>query len=684
MRKVMRLPAFAVRTAADGDQADWDKNFAPELKNLTTDNFGNLRYAPEMFTLKDSVLINKRWSNSEWFYFTFAWRNQERHVLVEKLKITGGCSLSVKTFDSEGNLKGSGEFNYEGIDRNIPKSDGDIVYDGRIVRIHHGDDLYNSVIIPGVNSDKIYLDDPDGKTARNHCAVISPRLYVNSAGNKSCSDSGYLFDGQWKPGCAAIKIQEGDPNDDSLYEAGQVVWYGLSFVYDDWQDSQIMADRQPNMISADKKIFNLTVVITDKVLERVTGVKVWASTSGPFNTESFYLIAEIKKNEFESGLVPSGWQNAAPPGITLLGYYLSDLGYDKGINFGSVVKVKKTNTAAMYRNNTLIYPFVYNHELTPVLSCGVFSKGRQIGVLKKYFKDGSLQDINIPTIVYSEPGCPDMFMPDARILINGISEILSLKQLGPDRLIIFGNHKTVIINTSNDPIYWFIEREMPVTAISAKAVCQVSGTAAFLSSDGMFLLDETGALNELTAGWKKLYNEYSLENAGIYFDAKYFRLCIINCLHKSRGADPFYFFLGRNLYVRGMRTGLVSGSSGSVARLCSENSGVITVYEHVEPERVDAAEMEWKSLEFDLGGTADIKFIRRISMFIKAEASVTVKVTSDLNENGESRDLPTNLNGEVFVAVPIAGRKFRIIMEAYGTKFELGEISVEYIESMIK
>lgn len=503
-----------------------------------------------------------------------------------------------------------------------------------------------------------------------------------------------------------------DSSADSSYVNGDTVWYGVSLEYDFTQESPMSVcgtDAQPHItygVSDGGKRVIVDVFIgrgTDvehyaQFDERITAVHLWRriGTSG-----SWYRFQKLAITAGTFACIDDTGTSRTWANYSANLFHLTD-----GINDIGATKLDEYVAVTGYTDyitysvsSTACTQVSYNPVVSVNWNIGCVLRNYVI-VNAQYYTNDSFTYICNRRLYISRPDQPDIFEVDSWISIEGgeSSEFIALVPLGQDRFIVSDSRYLYVINAnSNDPRGWYKEVQYNANIATGNAYTTSVYGVFFCNEEGVFLIDNSGVLNEISRPIKNDWANITATTMQMHFNA------VTNVLYiagNSSGTGSVYgyqydvprkawsrwtgslLFTDKDTvrYCTWIGDGFANGETYALTSLTADNNLIL---EAVYNEANTQLATDYKSPFYDMGTGESAKIGKHLWIQYKSSAvNVTCKVYID---NGTSETISTTLGSSstvtrVKVDIPYKFKNIQVQLSTAANtgSFELYELLFEY------
>lgn len=465
--------------------------------------------------------------------------------------------------------------------------------------------------------------------------------------------------------------------------------YAVSFVYDGYQESpiEILAGYYEPSDSTYFPRLNLCKGHTSGLDDRITHINIYRAMLDQTyseTTDDFYFVYSVPvTGSFTDDFGQTNtW--AQGDGVT----------FDASVDYITVTDVgsprpesyyMRTGVTLFNRAETSTGDEQINVDYNPYWDIGTMVRARAVVHALKYMQDGEWITPE-RTILVSETGKPDVFYPNSYITFErGSGEFIAMRNLGPDRLLLVSETSTIVVNVSNEPVYWFVENELGIGASHSGRVVDSDVGIFIIGDKHLYLVDFYGELHILTNHLKEFWRSCDFSIAVGGYDNRHKRLYISRITYSFATIGVSYDIESKALIiwdapipatfmVSGFNADLYFGSVNTTTDVC-------TLYK--AGDNSSNMECVFVTKKFDCQLSDVDKLLRKVRVRYKCpNDSVSLRVYDETDSlMGTLQTMPAS-SAVTEYEYHISGVFKEIYVDTRVTTdgdFELHEISIEYM-----
>ena len=563
------------------------------------------------------------------------------------------------------------------------------IYNRGIMRFGADKDVHGGTIDMSRGASDILTEHIDGEGA----AVVNPELWDDT--DSVLSSDGTKSLDQYGKHTIGLQLSSVATNYTATVFAGKYITYGISFVYDGWQESPIEIAATSYQTSSDIDGVRLKILQgndsgSDANLDpRITSINVYRAildVDGDVSTNDFYLLYSVDSNTSASPAIvdddgnSESWVAGLGSGgtSTTLDYVtMIDLGFPRSQSYYVRTGVDSFNRALTSSGaRKVVVEFDHYWDM------GIIVKGRAVVRTLKYMDDGKYIE-PIRTLSISEPGMPDVFYPNSTISFesSGGGTISSIKNLGPDRIILFDETSATVVNVSNDPQYWFVERIISIGIDDPGKVCSTDSGVVVVNERHLYLITDYGDVKFLTLNNESFWNDCDVSSAIVHYDS-FNNVVYATRITKDFASTGVIYDFKRNRFLqwtpRSHADGSVVGFSGRVYFIDVNSSSNIYSFYKIGDDS-SSIDIEFDSKNIDVSTATVPKILRAVTIIYKSASAVYLQLYDETGAIGSAQTMPAASNPTQFtLRLSRQFRKLRLkINGSLVGSFEIQEIAVE-------
>jgi hypothetical protein len=544
------IKQFTGRMITAGDVSDISKEDAAYIENLVSD-FGLLRLNRNHVEIVAGTTISVTHTQG---YSCYGWNYPTGNICHLYAYKNGSVYLGGSYGSAIGSLSNLTAKVIQASDTNIAITHNKASYlpYRNVLRIGTDKSYFPSTLI--------YYDAANSRFGSSDTSVRGLLLYCNAgdgtdyglrplevytAGVTDASPS-RTSGGYSHYGCGFTGISQGTSNVGQFPE-GAIIYYGITAVYDNSQESPLTVVKTPITIGAGHTSVKLGIFVGagagGEVLlnPRITGFNIYRSTQTLATTsaDDFTLVYQI---DCKNGLANDDSGNGS------LAWALIGTGYYgiTGIDDPGFMKIERYSDRTGYTNFNLSEETTFVIDPRVKWDIGAFVNGRAVVNSLSYYRNGSEVAYEKNRLAISRIGKPDVFLPDSYIQL-GIREgqgFKSMAAIGDARLVVWTSNHTFVINCEDaESANWFLEAEYPMGLVNGDAWTTYPGGVIFCSNLGIYVVDVKGMITELG----KTLTELSMPIRNLWTDSA------------RTSCKPYYHYPTGMLYVIKFATNPTSG-----------------------------------------------------------------------------------------------------------------------------